>query len=524
MVALPMGSPVDRAWVNGRVFTGTGFAEAFLVEGGEIRAVGPDDAVRRAKGSGSEVVDLRGRLVLPGLIDLHMHLTDTLLAREGVDLRGARSQDEVADRVHRRLTPGSTVPLIGVGWDSSLSTDGRELTRDELDRITTEQPLVLFQVSMHAAALNSPAMTQFGIDEAEPDPPGGRLGRDKSGKLNGLLYDTALARLANSAANREWVRAQLPGFHRILEEAAGLGLTTVCPVLASPEEVDAVATLSRTELPVRVRFYLDLRSLERYSSLPEPRPGSGWRVTGVKAITDGAFGTRTAWLSAPYADRPDTSGYPIWEDAELERALRAAAALGLPPALHAIGDRAIGRVLALLARTEPAGPPRIEHASLTPPGLWAALESMHPNLIVQPHFVETDRWLIERLGPERARWCYALRTLTDHGFALGGSSDSPIEPLDPWTGLRAAVFRAPRSEFGRFTSSERLAPIEAFQLYTRNAGPILGEPELGRLATRSPADFVITHAASLDAALSAERPPIAETWVGGRRKFPAPAA
>ncbi|HLY77270.1 MAG TPA: amidohydrolase family protein, partial [Thermoplasmata archaeon] len=115
-------------------------------------------------------------------------------------------------------------------------------------------------------------------------------------------------------------------------------------------------------------------------------------------------------------------------------------------------------------------------------------------------------------------------TLTDHGFQLGGASDSPVEPLDPWTGLRAAVFRAPRSDFGRFTASERLAPIEAFQLYTRNAGPILGEPGLGRLAVGSPADFVVTSTPSLDAALAMDRPPVVETWVGGRRRFPALAA
>jgi predicted amidohydrolase YtcJ len=519
-----MGSPVDRAWVNGRVFTGSGFAEGFLVEDGMVRAIGPDDAVRRAKGPGSDVVDLRGRLVLPGLIDLHMHLTDTVLQREGVDLRGARSRQDAAERVRKRLMPGSPLPLIGFGWDSSLWADPHELTRDELDRISSEQPIVLHQVSMHAAALNSRALADLGIDETATDPPGGRLGRDRTGRLNGLLYDSALARLYASKASHEWVRANQPAYRRLLEEAARLGLSTICPVLASPEEIEAVAALAKKELPIRVRFYLDLRSLDQYPSLPAPGPGSGWRVIGVKAITDGAFGTRTAWLNAPYTDSPEASGFPIWDDADLELKLREATALGLQPALHAIGDRALGRVLELLSRVETAGEPRIEHASLTPPALWADLKKLRPFLVVQPHFVETDRWAVTRLGPERARWTYAFRTLTDHGFPLGGASDSPVEPLDPWTGLRAAVFRAPRSEFGRLTESERLAPIEAFQLYTWNAGPILGELGLGRLTVGSRADFVVTSAPSLDAALASERPPVAETWVGGRRAFPSVSA
>ncbi|MGC2290065.1 MAG: amidohydrolase [Thermoplasmata archaeon] len=519
-----MGSPVDRAWVNGRVFTGTGFAEGFLVEDGEVRVVGRDDAVRRGKGTGTEMVDLRGRLVLPGLIDLHMHLTDTLLEKEGVNLRGARSRDELAERVRSRLTPGSSVPLVGVGWDSSGWTDARDPTRDELDRISPEQAMILLHVSMHAAVLNSRALVECGFDERTTDPPGGRIGRDGVGRLNGLLYDSALAGLSRSAASSQWVRANLPAYQKLLSDAASLGLTTICPVLATPEEVTVVATLSGAQLPVRIRFYLDLRDLDRFGSLPAPRPDSGWKITGVKAITDGAFGIRTAWLSAPYTDAPGTAGYPIWDDADLERALQEAKALGLPPALHAIGDRAIGRVLTMLERVETAGGPRLEHASLTPPALWHALEKIRPHLVVQPHFVETDRWVVARLGPERARWTYAFRTLTDLGFQLGGSSDSPVEPLDPWTGLRAAVLRAPRSEFGRFTSSERLAPIEAFQLYTRNAGPVLDESGLGRIAAGAPADFVVTSTPSLDAALASDRPPVVETWVGGRRKFPAPAA
>jgi predicted amidohydrolase YtcJ len=519
-----MSAHVDRAWVNGRVFTGTGFAEGFLVEGGEVRAVGPDDAVRRTKGPGSDVVDLRGRLVLPGLIDLHMHLTDTLLEREGVDLRGARSREELADRVRARLTPGSSTAVVGVGWDSSLWSDSKDPSRAELDRISSEQPVVLFHLSMHAAALNSIALSEFGIDENTPDPPGGRFGRDAGGRLNGLLYDSAMARLTSSTANQEWMRSNAPAYLRLLKEAASVGLTTLCPVLASPEEIGVVAALSSERLPVKIRFYLDLRALDRYRSLPAPANASEWRLSGVKAITDGAFGTRTAWLETPYTDTPDTAGTPIWEDDALREALRRAHALGLAPALHAIGDRALARVLALLQEVPSAGIPRVEHASLTPPALWPALEQGRPHLVVQPHFVETDRWVVTRLGPDRARWTYAFRTLTDHGFQLGGASDSPVEPLDPWTGLRAAVFRAPRSEFGRFTASERLAPIEAFQLYTRNAGPILGEPALGRLGIGSPADFVVTSTPSLDAALAAERPPVVETWVGGRRCFPASGA
>lgn len=519
-----MQAPVDRAWVNGRVFTGTRFAEAFLVEGGEVREVGPDDVIRRAKGAGADVVDLRGRLVIPGLTDLHMHLTDTVLEREGVDLRGARSREEFTDRVKGGLARVGDGPLVGVGWDASLWPDGREPTREELDRISADRPIILFQVSMHAAVLNSAALDASEIDEGSADPPGGAYGRTSEGRLNGILYDAAMARLERSAASVEWVRNHRAAYARLFGEAAAMGLTTLCPVLASPAEIRTVSELATEPLPVRIRFYLDLRALESLSALPSPPPDGRWRVTGVKAITDGAFGTRTAWLDAPYTDRPDAAGFPIWTDGELAQGLAAAADLGLTPALHAIGDRALARVLSILDHVRVSGTPRIEHASLTPPSLWPALERQRPRLVVEPHFVETDRWLVTRLGPERARWTYAFRTLTDHGFALGGASDSPVEPLDPWTGIRAAVERVPRSDFGRLTASERLAPIEALQLYTRNSGPILGEPTLGCIAAGGPADFVVTSVSSLDAALAAGRSCIGETWMGGRRSFPTVAA
>jgi predicted amidohydrolase YtcJ len=513
--------PVDRAWVNGRVFTGSAFAEGFLVEGGEVRAVGPDDAVRRARGTGSDVVDLRGRLVVPGLIDLHMHLTDTVLQRSGVDLRGTRSREELASRIRARLTPGSTGPIIGIGWDSSGWGDPREPTRDELDRISSERPLILFQVSMHAAALNSAALEAVGADDQVIDPPGGLFGRDSRGRLNGLVVDSALATLNASGASREWSQANLDAYEELLRESASLGLTTLCPVLATADEITTVARLTEGAVPVRLRFYLDLRELDQFQRLPNPTAESRWAVIGVKAITDGAFGTRSAWLAEPYSDRPETTGFPIWRDEELAAALTVAWEFNLQPALHAIGDRALKRVLEVLEKANSRGIPRIEHASLTPPSLWTRLEKLRPHLVVEPHFVETDRWVIERLGADRAKWTYAYRTLTDRGFDLGGASDSPVEPLDPWSGLRAAVHRAPRSAFGQFSASERLAPIEAFQLYTRNAGPILGEPGLGKLSVGSPADFVVTSATSLDGALGGSRPPVVETWVGGRRSFPA---
>ncbi len=515
--------PVDRAWVNGNVFTGTKFAEALLVENGTVGAIGTRDAVLRAKGSGTEVTDLRGRLLIPGLIDLHMHLGDTTLLREGVELHGARSIRELLERVQARIDAGAPGPLFGFGWDQENLEEKRYPTRTDIDRVLADRPVLLYRVCTHAAVLNSAALEALGLNESTPDPRGGSLGRDSQGQLNGLLFEEALR--AAEKTTEEWVVGHVDAVGRTLAHAAALGLTTVGPVSASPAEIRAVDSLARTRrMPVRVRCYLDLRRLSELSQLPSSDPEVGWRIVGVKAVIDGALGVRTAWLSDAYADAPGERGYPLWSETALVEALQAASDRGLPPALHAIGDRALQWTLDVLVRVRAASTPRIEHASVTTPAVLDLLRRSRPALVVQPHFVETDSWVPTRLGVERARGTYAFRTLLDAGLLVAGSSDSPVEPLDPWTGLRAAVFRAPRSDFGRLTSGERLAPLEAFQLYTRNAGAILQERGIGELIPEGPADFVLLSASTLDGALVAGRPPVVGTWVGGRQAAGAPAA
>ncbi len=514
--------PVDRAWLNGLVFTGTAFAEALLVEGGRVVVAGTRDAVLRAKGTGTEVENLHGRLVVPGLIDLHMHLVDTTLLREGADLHGVRSLAELAARVGASLGGPGAEPVFGYGWDQENLAERRYPTRDDLDRISSDRPLVLFRVCSHVAVVNSAALDRLGLDDRSPNPPGGELGRDGAGRLNGLLFEEALGGVWPLLARR--AAAVEPAVVRTLDYAASVGLTTVASVLAKPEEVRAVAAWPADRFATRVRFYLDLKQADAAPGLP-PAPADGrWRLTGTKAILDGALGARTAWLDDPYSDAPGSTGYPLWTEERLTAALAVARTHGLPPALHAIGDRAIRWALDLLARSGAAGTPRIEHASVTPPAVVAELQRLRPAVVVQPHFVATDWWVAERLGPERARGTYAFRTLLDAGLVVGGSSDSPVEPLDPWTGLRAAVHRAAASAFGRRTADQRLAPIEALQLYTRNAGVILGEPELGRLAAGGPADLLVLSVPSLDAAVGSARPPVAETWVGGVRRFPSASA
>jgi predicted amidohydrolase YtcJ len=308
---------------------------------------------------------------------------------------------------------------------------------------------------------------------------------------------------------------------RTLRFLASLGLTTVSTMNTGPEELEVLRGLADGGgLPIRVRAYVRLALLEKFSpaDLAGTRADGRYGVTGVKAFADGAFGPRTAWLREPYSDAPEESGVPVGSEAELSTALAAAVGRGLAPAVHAIGDRALERVLRLLAPSIGAtrAPARVEHAALTPPELLPALDRVRPALVVQPGFLWSDAWLSHRLGPARARWAYAFRTLADRGHLLAGSSDAPYDPVDPWRGLAACVGRTdPDGRSANPLTAEALPAEEALLLYTTNAARALGEPELGTLEVGARADLVLTRSPDLSRAVAMGSGAVERTWVGG---------
>ena len=511
--------PDAHLWKNGRVFTGRRWTDALLVEDGRVGAVGAGAEVARVAPTGVEVHDLGGHLLLPGLIDAHLHVAEITRARQGRDLSGVRSVVELIDQVRRWAAEQPAGTIVGRGWQADRLRDGRAPSRNDLDRAVPDRPVILYHASGHAVAVNSAALAAAGVDRLVPDPPGGRVGRDADGTPNGLLYEDAMrpvTELATAAFPPEPA-----ALGRTLAFAASFGLTTVATMNTSPEELSALRALANDRaLPIRVRAYVRLSAVDSLDPRQlGPAGGAGWfAVPGVKAFADGAFGPRTAWLSRPYSDAPDESGVPVGSEVELVSALTGAAERGLAPAVHAIGDRAVVRAVRCVESLSgrPRELARIEHASLTPPDVLLDLDRVRPALVVQPGFVWSDTWLADRLGPDRARWAYTFRTLLERGLVLAGSSDAPYDPLDPWRGLAACVDRTgPDGRSANPDRSEALPAEQAVRLYTANAGPVLGAPLLGSLEVGAPADLVRTRATDLDRALALGAASVEETWVDG---------
>jgi predicted amidohydrolase YtcJ len=516
-----------RRFTGGRVFTGTRFVESLLVEDGRVAAAGSEPEVRRASPSGCEVERVSGCLLLPGLVDAHLHLAELTRAKEGLDLALVGSREEMVERVRRWAETHPSGPIIGRGWDVERFTDGADPTRLDLEQVVADRPVVLYHASGHTAVVNGSALTAVGYEDHTPDPPGGQLGRAPDGRPNGLLYERALEPVARFSSGAFPPEPEAMG--RTLRYLASLGLTTIATLNTDPEELEALEYLERTDrLAVRVRAYLRFSRLAEVD-LPRPFDGAEGRhlaVRGVKAFTDGAFGPRTAWLSSPYTDRPERSGGPTHSREELAAIVHQTVAAGLVPALHAIGDRALGQALMALDGSLPApGPSRVEHASLVPPELFPSLDRVRPALVVQPGFVWSDGWLEARLGPARARQAYPFRTLMERGHLVVGSSDAPYDPVDPWRGLAASVERTgPDGRSANPDPGQALRPEEAIRLYTTNAGLGLGDPDLGHLEPGARADLVILDAPDLLHAISLGSAAVRETWCGGQRVWRRPTA
>ena len=460
-----------------------------VVRGGRIAAIRRYCADERA-GSSAVVLEGRGGALIPGLVDAHLHLIETALSRLWLDLRGAGSIEELKELVARRAeeVPRGTW-ILGRGWDQDKFRERRYPYAKDLDEAAPENPVLLIRICGHVAVANSLALEIAGISARTPDPPGGAIERDEMGNPTGLLKESAVE-LARRAVPRPGVGELRELVEEAISEFLSKGLTMIHVVSAKAEELGILQALKREgKLKVRIRAYVDPSALELASEL---EGDEHLRIAGIKLIADGSLGARTAALREPYSDRPEEGGSLLLDREALRRYLSIARKRELQVAIHCIGDRALEEVLeAVLEEGFPGDLLRIEHCSLAPPDLVEMLASVKPVVVVQPRFVISDWWILDRLGRKRARWAYCFKSLLESGLVLAGSSDSPVEPWDPWEGMRSAVERG-AGEFARMTSDERLSVEEAIEMYTRGGAIACGEEEdYGEVEEGRVADLVL---------------------------------
>lgn len=490
-------------------------ATAMALAGDRIAYVGDDAGVRALAGPGTAAVDLGGRTVVPGFIDSHIHLMwfGSSLLREA-NLVGAASVDEVCARLSDLA--GRTEGWIrGHGFDQSKLAERRFPTREELDRVSRDRPIVISRVCGHAGVANSAAIAL--LDPAE---------RSTGDAETGLYTEESLwafYRRIPPLTEEQMEQAILKAADVLLDT----GITAVQTLLDTPEQMIGYSRLHRAgRLPIRVVGippWSAVEVLHRHGM----RTGFGdaWLKLGhAKLFADGSLGAQTALLAAPYADKPDTLGQRIYEPADLKRRVLEAQRKGFSIAIHAIGDQAVREVLDAIEHALDDDEQhhdngyhrhRIEHVSLCPPDCVDRLARRKVVATLQPQFVTSDTWTPDRIGRERVPWAYPFRTLMRAGVPVTLSSDCPVEWPSAFEAIASAVGRHPWSPAER----EGLTPLEAITAYCRGsayAGMV--EHQQGDLSAGKLADFVVLSRdpTTLDATairqLKAE-----QVWLGGKR-------
>jgi len=496
----------DLVLHNGQVYTmdaAAPRARAVAIAGNRVLSVGDDDAMQALLAPGGRAVDLRGRAVVPGFTDSHVHFLSYGLSLKEIDLAEVPTLEEALARVAARAaeTPAGQW-LTGRGWDHSLWAGGDFPTRHDLDRVAREHPVWLRRKCGHAGWANTRALELAGITAETPDPPGGAIDRDPTtGQPTGILKERAMDLLfrlfqdPSLEAAAEAIEAATVNAHK--QGLVGVHTMEGATAFRAFQKLRADGALR-----LRVLMQIPEKNLDAavQAGLQSGFGDERLRIGGVKAFADGALGARTAYMLEPFEGEPDNYGIPVADADHLRELVRKASRAGIAAFVHAIGDRANREVLDAIEASRRAGEGlhlrhRIEHTQVLHPDDIPRLAELGVIASMQPIHATQDMLLADAHWGARGAGAYAFRSLLDTGAVLAFGSDSPVEDLNVMKGLHAAVTRrradgSPGPE--GWYPEQRLTVTEAVHAYTVAAAYASGEEAIrGTLSPGKLADLVV---------------------------------
>ncbi len=497
-------APATLALLDARVWTGNPrlpWAEAVAVRGERLIAVGTRAEVERHLGAGTRVIDAKGRFLVPGFNDAHLHFLDGGFRLSSVQLRDAKTPAEFVARIKAFA---ASVPkgtwITGGDWDHELW--GGELPRREwLDAVTPDHPVWVNRLDGHMSLANGAALRAAGVTAATPEVAGGSIVRGSGGEPTGILKDNAQA-LVDRVVPPPSVERSDRALEAAMRHVAEQGVTSV-QHMGTWQEL-AVFERAHAAGRLRTRIYaaVPLDTWERLRDTVAKRGrGDAWlRIGALKGYVDGSLGSHTAAFLAPFTDAPQDTGLLVNTSEDLYRWTSGADKAGLHVAVHAIGDRAIRLQLDLFQRVAEENGPRdrrfrIEHAQHIAPEDVPRFAAQGVIASMQPyHAIDDGRWAERVIGPERSRTTYAFRSLMDAGARVAFGSDWYVAPPTPLEGIYAAVTRRTLDDRnpGGWVPEQRVGVEDALRAYTAaGAFASFEEGEKGTLEPGRLADLVL---------------------------------
>jgi len=475
---------------------------------GRIVAIGGQSQISQLVSSGTEVINVEGKTLMPGLIDSHNHMVRFGENLQALEVSPAKV-GTINDLLTRLKQRAGEIPqgkwLKAWGYDDTRLAEKRHPTNKELDRACPNHPVSVMRTCMHAMAVNSLALKMAGITAATPDPQGGEIGRDENGEPNGLLFELGamsfIDQLIPHPSPSDCARSLKIASDSYVSE----GLTTVTEAGAgwsgNPHEA-AGFQMSRQSGDLKPRVSLGLME-ETYHLFAEQKgvglfTGFGddslW-IGPAKFVADGGIGARTAALRQPY-ENSDYFGVMCENPESLTQRMVQAHKAGFQISVHAIGDRTMDMVItayeSILARFPREHRHRIEHAALCHPDFFARIKRLGLIPVVQPAFLYyLGDSFIRNLGEKRLEYTIPLKSMLDKGITVAGSSDRPVTEGNPWRGIWSAVNRTTIGG-DSVSPKECLNVPEALKLYTRNgAYANYVENRLGTLSPGKLGDIIV---------------------------------
>ncbi len=477
-------------------------ARSIAVLNSRIVAIGSESDTKTLIGPGTRVIDAKGKLVMPGFNDAHVHFTSGGMQLSLVDLRTAASQAEFAERIKSYITklkPGEWV--LGGRWDHENWKPNDLPTRQLIDAVSPDNPVFVQRLDGHMAVANSLALKLAGVTKDTKDVEGGLIVRDANGEPTGVLKDTAMS-LVDRVVPDPTFEQMLNAAAAATDYAASLGVTSVQDMTAM--SVGVYQELLRTgRLKTRIYAGAVLATWQKQANagIRAAFGGEMLRVGTLKGYADGSLGSRTAWFFEPYHDDASTSGIPRADVlTTMQGDVTNADKNGLQVMIHAIGDRSNATILDIYEKVAREDGPRdrrfrIEHAQHLRPedisrfGKLGVVASMQP-----VHLTDDGRWAGNRLDEQRLKGAYAFRSLLDSGAHIAFGTDWAVAPLNPLFGIYAAVTR--RTTDGKnpngWFPEQKITVDEAVRCYTLgSAYAEFQENEKGTLEVGKLADMIV---------------------------------